>query len=341
MFTAAALAGPAAGMGIITGADGGVGGHVKVFDGTSGTLLQSFFAYDGFSGGVRVAAGDLNGDGFDDIITGAGPGGVGGHVKVFDGMSGTLLRSFFAYDGFTGGVYVAAGDVNNDGVSDIITGADGGVGGHVKVFDGTSGTLLQSFFAYDGFSGGVRVAAGDLNGDGFDDIITGAGPGGVGGHVKVFDGMSGTLLRSFFAYDGFTGGVYVAAGDVNNDGVSDIITGADGGVGGHVKVFDGTSGTLLQSFFAYDGFSGGVRVAAGDLNGDGFDDIITGAGPGGVGGHVKVFDGMSGALLQSFFAYDGFNGGVFVASEQSRLVPEPGTAALLGVGVMLLGRRKK
>ena len=120
-----------------------------------------------------------------------------------------------------------------------------------------------------------------------------------------------------------------------------IITGADGGVGGHVKVFDGTSGTLLQSFFAYDGFSGGVRVAAGDLNGDGFDDIITGAGPGGVGGHVKVFDGTSGTLLQSFFAYDGFNGGVFVSSEQSRLVPEPGTAALLGVGVMLLGRRKK
>ena len=73
--------------------------------------LASFFAYDAsFHGGVRVAVGDINGDGFNDIVTGAGPGG-GPHVEVFGPPGGGLLRSFFAYDpGFHGGVYVGAGD---------------------------------------------------------------------------------------------------------------------------------------------------------------------------------------------------------------------------------------
>ena len=139
--------------------------------------MQSFIAYSGFTGGVRVAAGDVNGDGVNDIIAAAGPGGVGGHVKVFDGDNGALINSFFAYDGFAGGVFVAAGDVNGDGIDDIVTGADAGsVGGHVKVFDGDNGALLRSFFAYPGFTGGVRVAAADFNGDAIDDIIAGGVP---------------------------------------------------------------------------------------------------------------------------------------------------------------------
>ncbi len=319
---------------IITGADDGApGGHVKVFDGQTNALSSSFLAYPAaISGGVRVAAGDVNGDGFADIITGAGPGGVGGHVKVFDGKTGAELRSFFSYDGFTGGVFVAAGDVDGDGFSEIVTGADDGApGGHVKVFDGQTNALSSSFLAYPAaISGGVRVAAGDVNGDGFADIITGAGPGGVGGHVKVFDGTTSAELRSFLSFDGFTGGVYVAAGDINGDGYADVITGAGSGApGGHVKVFDGQSGLLSLSYFAYPtGFSGGVRVATGDVDGDGIADIITGAGPGGIGGHVKAFSGLSGAELRSFFAYDGFTSGVFVAGATDN-VPEPASTALL------------
>ena len=147
-----------------------------------------------------------------DIITGAGPGG-GPHVKVFDGVNGNLLDSFFAFDAnFLGGVFVAAGDVNGDGKADIITGAGPGGGPHVKVFDGTQLNLLFSFFAYDAsFTGGVRVAAGDVNGDGFADIVTGAGPGG-GPHVKVFSGIQLDVLHSFLAYEAnFTGGVFVGA----------------------------------------------------------------------------------------------------------------------------------
>src|SRR5207245_1381194 len=190
----------------------------------------SFFAYDAsFRGGVYVAAGEMTGDGVADIVTGAGPGG-GPHVKVFDGSSlGTVggpvvARSFFAYDaGFGGGVTVAAGDIDSQGHADIITGAGPGGGPHVKVFDGLTLAVEASFFAYDaGFGGGVFVAAGDIEGHGHAEIITGAGATG-GPHVKVFDGVTLTLDCNFFAfYAGFFGGVRVAVASHGTDGHLDL-----------------------------------------------------------------------------------------------------------------------
>ena len=284
-------------------------------NGQGGNDTLTFQAYrSSFTGGVRVAVGDVNGDSVPDIVTGPGPG-MGSRVNVFDGATGNRMRSFLAFPGFfRGGVFVAAGDLNDDGRADIIVAPDSGAPPIVRVFDGATGNPIRTFLAYPPFfTGGVRVGAGDVDGDGQADIITGAGPGG-GPQVKVFNGTNGSLLRSFFAFDtNFRGGVYVAAGDVNGDGKDDIVTGAGQGGGPSVKVFDGTSNTLLRSFFAYDAsFTGGVRVAAGDVNGDGFADIITGAGPGG-GPHVKVFDGTQLNLLHSFFAYEAnFTGGVFV-----------------------------
>src|SRR5262249_40154707 len=95
-------------------------------------------------------------------------------------------------------------------------------------------------------------------------FATGAGVGG-GPHVKVYN-ADGSLRFSFFAYDpSFTGGVHVATGDVNGDGVDDIITGAGVNGGPHVKVFDGVTGNLIQSFFAFaPNFLGGINVATGD-----------------------------------------------------------------------------
>lgn len=272
-----------------------------------------------FSGGVRVAVGDVNGDGVPDVITAPGPG-MEPLIRVFDGSTGNRLNgrigNFLAFPGFfQGGVYVAAGDVNGDGKDDIIVAPDAGMPPLVRVFDGNTGDVLRSFFAYSSFFlGGVRVAAGDVNGDGRADIITGPGPGGSP-NVKVFNGANFGLHKSFFAFSSdFSGGVYVAAGDVNGDGRADIITGAGPGGGPHVSVFDGGSNQLLHSFFAFSSnFQGGVRVAAGDVNGDGRADIITGAGPGG-GPHVHVFDSQNRSPLHSFFAYDSdFQGGIFVA----------------------------
>jgi hypothetical protein len=247
---------------------------------------------------------------------GASAGG-GPEVKVYDAASGALKLDFFAYDvNFTGGVRVAVADINGDGAPDIVTGAGPGGGPHVKVFDGTTGTAIQSFFAYDvAFKGGVYVAAGDVNADGFADIVTGAGPGG-GPHVKAFDGLTHAVLASFFAYDSaFSGGVSVAAGDVRGIGRADIVTGAGAGGGPQVKIFDGASLSLIATYYAYDaGFQGGVFVATGDLFGAGHAQVIVGAGPGG-GPHVKVLDAMSGNTLATFFAYDmAFAGGVQVGA---------------------------
>lgn len=304
---------------------------------------SSFAPYPAAVNGVRVAQGDVNGDGLADIITGAG---VNGHVKAFSGAGGgggAELSSFFAFAGFTGAVNVAAGDINGDGIADIVTGVDS-VSSHVKAFSGVGGAELSSFFAFGAFSGGVRVASGDINGDGRADIITGVGSGAAAatnGHVKVFSGSTGAELTSFFAFPGLASGVHVASGDINGDGRDDVIVGVDGGVGGHVKVFSGTNGSELLSFFAYDvNFVGGVRIAAADVNGDGRDDIITGSGPGSPGGHVKVFSGIDNSVLNSFLAFGTGVDGAFVAGY--RPIPAPSTLALLvSAGFFAAQRRRQ
>ncbi|HTK77163.1 MAG TPA: VCBS repeat-containing protein [Gemmataceae bacterium] len=318
---------------VVVGADAGSPPLVRTIDVSTGAVISQIIAYDSrFFGGVRVARGDFNQDGILDVVTAAGTGG-GPHVKVFDGATGFPIAlpvgDFFAYDAsFRGGVYVAVGDVNGDGVLDVITGAGTGGGPHVKVFDGLTGDTIYSFFAYDpAFRGGVTVAAGDIDGDGKADIITGAGPGG-GPHVEVFSGATGALIRSFFAYGrSFTGGVFVAAGDVTGDGRVDIVTGAGAGGGGNVKAFDGLTLDTLLSFPAVTTnqlgqtgslivgnvqFEGAVRVAVTDVNGDGAADIVTSPSAGSKP-QVRVFDGRSGAFLTVFNAFDpSFVGGVFV-----------------------------
>ncbi|MFN5288753.1 MAG: FG-GAP-like repeat-containing protein, partial [Planctomycetia bacterium] len=230
-------------------------------------------------------------------------------------QTGEVIEAFFAFDpAFTGGVFVAVQDVNSDGILDIIASAGPGGGPEVRIFDGTNLSLLRSFFAYDqSFTGGVSVASVDLNNDGTLDLVTGAGPGG-GPHVKVFDGATGNIISQWFAYPiSFTGGVFVAVGDIGNDGTIEVVTGAGAGGAPVVAVWDPFTGALLAQFMAYaEDFTGGVRVGINDGNTDGIADILTGAGPGG-GPQVNVFDFPGLNLLLSFYSGDPANtGGVFV-----------------------------
>jgi hypothetical protein len=316
---AAALTAPRTGI-LVVAPDAGIAAPVLVFARPAGTEILRFFPYAAdFRGGVRVAVGDVNGDGTLDVATAPGRGTP--LARVFDGKTAAPLAAFLAYDpGFTGGVFVAAGDVNDDGKADVVTGAGAGKGGpHVKVFSGADGSLLKSFFAYDpAFRGGVRVAAGDVNGDGFADIVTGAGKGKEGPHVKVFDGTSLGVLADFYPFDpAAKNGVFVAAGDVDGDGKADVVTGPDRDGDPHVRAFRG-NGTPFASFFAYDRtFRGGVRVAVGDVNGLGPAEIVGAPGKGPRGPRIGLFDALqNGASAGPDVApYDPtFLGGVFVAS---------------------------
>jgi FG-GAP-like repeat len=274
---------------------------------------------------VQVAYGDLNGDGVPDIITAPATNSTP-DVRVFDGVTHAKIKEFNAYAvTFTGGLNVAVADVNGDGVLDIIT-APGVTGGpHIKVFDGTKvstgadSELLFSFFAYAStFTGGCNMSVGDINKDGKADIVTGTGPTG-GPEVKVFSGLNSSLIFDFFAFGStFTGGVVVSTGDWNGDGRPDII--ASRGPGGlpEVAVFSGIDESVIGDFNAYPtSFTGGVRVAGVDLNGDGLWDIVTAAGAGSGAGpnQVKTFRGNDAVNLNGWNAFDpAFLGGVYVGA---------------------------
>ncbi|MDY3559503.1 cadherin domain-containing protein [Gemmata sp. JC673] len=290
------------------GADAGANGHVKVYN-QDGSLRFSFFAFDGFNGGVRVATGDVNGDQVEDIVVGAGAGAgaAGGHVKVFDGATGALISSFFSFTGFNGGVNVAVGDVDGDGRGDIIVGTGSGAA-HVKAFSFANNTLLSSFIAFSGFNGGVTVAAGNYDGTGADEIVVGTATG--ASHVKAF-GRTGNEVLSFLAFPGFSGGVTVAAGDLNADGFAELVVGTGPGVNGQVKVFQRTTVATGGATIATISGTSGARVGLGRINGDAVPDILVGPGPGS-NALVRTFDGSSFAALGTIAAFDGFLGGVFV-----------------------------
>ncbi len=266
------------------------------------------------------------------FATGAGQGGTP-QVNVYNAVTGALVYSLTPLEStFTGGVTVATGDVNRDGVDDIVVGT--GVGGapRVVVIDGSTKAVIADFFAYEStFRGGVNVATGDVNGDGFADVLIGSGVGG-GPRVRVVsgDGITSATqvgIADFFAYeDTFRGGVNVGSGELTGGKFADVIAGAGFGGAPRVRVFAGglfndskapvpAAPVSVADYFAYDsGFRNGVNVAAGDINGDGRDDVVTGAGIGG-GPDVRAFSGTTSTQLAAFFAFESTaTGGVRVAT---------------------------
>ncbi|MEY4612570.1 MAG: Hemolysin, chromosomal [Planctomycetota bacterium] len=225
-------------------------------------------------------------------------------LDILDLSTGKSQRRIQVFDNaFRGGISMDTADIDGDGIYEFLVGAGPTGGPHVKLLR-ADGNEMLSFFAFDAtFTGGTSVAFADVDGNGTKEIVVGAGPGG-GPHVKIFQ-LDGTLLRSFFAFDpSFTGGVFLAAGDLGGDNAQEIVVGAGAGGGPVVKIFDGNSLQVRGEFFAYDSaFLGGVMVALQDYNLDGRLDLVTGPGKGG-SPHVKVFDGPSLNLIDQFFAGD-------------------------------------
>ena len=254
---------------------------VSALDGSNGFVINGIDAFDG--SGISVSsAGDVNGDGATDLIIGAnsadpngnnsagesyvvfGGSGVGGvgtfELSDLDGSNGFVINGINA-DDETGRSVSNAGDVNADGVDDLIIGAAGasyvvfggsGVGssGTIELsgLDGSDGFVINGINAND-FAGTSVSSAGDINGDGVDDLIIGAshadpdgtsragesyvvfGGSGVGSSSSIelsgLDGSDGFAINGIDATD-FSGTSVSSAGDINGDGVDDLIIGASG-----------------------------------------------------------------------------------------------------------------
>lgn len=286
------------------GSDAGGLPEVAVY-GLNGKARNTFLAYESaFTGGVTVVTADVNGDLTDDIITGAGVGG-GSRIRVFNGIDGSEIANFFAYDtAFRGGATVGAADLDGDGRAEVITGAGFGGGPHVKAYRIVNGQPVQilNFMAFDvNFRGGVTVAAGLVGGN--TEIVVGAGPGG-GPQVRrytvgnVGDNFTATDAGSFLAgAASFTGGVFVTIGSFGGTVGNSIATSL--GAGSSPVVTFRSNGTSLNAY--EPAVTSGVRIGSADVNADGVDELLVAPGKGG-GARIQALS-STGASVLNFFAF--------------------------------------
>jgi len=279
---------------------------------TANTVSESNSANAQFGYSVS-SAGDVNGDGFSDILVG-GPEWAGvGRVYVFHGsLSGIAtiwnnsLNADATGDKF-GSSVSTAGDVNGDGYSDVIVGAEGHSNGQsqegkAKIFYGAS-TGLNTIEAWstEGTQVNARLghsvgSAGDVNGDGYSDVIIGAWTYDAGqndeGAVWVYYGSISGISGSAFLERNIAGAAFGAsvasAGDVNGDGYGDVIIGASSYsnpefLEGAAFIYNGSAAGLIATpSWQIEGNQTmtnlGLSVStAGDVNGDGYSDVIVGA----------------------------------------------------------------
>jgi hypothetical protein len=300
-------------------------GRAYVYHGSAGGLsltpnwtAESNQAVAWFGGSVATA-GDVNGDGFADVIVGAtlydnGQSNEGGAFVYHGGAGGLALTANWTGEGGQadadyGFVVGTAGDVNGDGFSDVIVGADlfdnsPADEGRAFVYHGSaSGVSLTAGWTAEsdqtfGLLGSSVSSAGDVNGDGFADVIVGAesytnGESDEGGAFVYHGSAIGPNLVPDWSAESdqafaFMGSTVAAAGDVNGDGYGDVIVGAyaydDGGIEvGRVLVYHGSpSGLSVTPSWTIEGgqeasLFGWSVAGAGDVNGDGFGDVIVGA----------------------------------------------------------------
>lgn len=249
------------------------------------------------------------------LVMGAGPG-FAPRVVVYNTNDDTQESSFAAFSSsMTQGVEVATGDLDGDGIDEIVVGTGDGAVPEVRVFS-LDGTELSDFFPYSATSTtGVRVGTADTNKDGVDEIVTVPGPGATP-LVRRFS-LNGTHLGTdFYALDGkFTGGAFIAGVDFDGNGKDELAIGAGPGGGAQVTVNNPKTGEIEANFFAYDQytFKGGIRVTRANTDGADGEEVV--AVPAVGTSHTQMFAREPGYVKQlnpGFFAYDtaytsGFN----------------------------------
>ncbi|MDO8463544.1 MAG: putative glycoside hydrolase [bacterium] len=243
-------------------------------------------------------------------ITGA-PFANGAFARVFDHAGRVVRNGFFAYDATAAGsATVEHRDLDGDGARETITAE----GGRIRI--ASQGRTVREFAPFgEVYTDGLDFAIDDLDDNRTWEIVVTERD--RGARVGIFNLLEGRLLTPYLAPFGAQARSGMTVATARRDRLSRpiIVVGAGAGIRPEVRILDWSGRPTGASFLAYTaGFRGGVRVAAGDVDRDGDDEIITGAGPGG-GPHVRVFDALSGVLQVQFFAFDADRrGGVDVAA---------------------------
>lgn len=226
----------------------------------------------------------------------------GSFANIYDPSGNKVKNGYFVYDNKAAGDNkVVSIDMDSDGNLDKV------IAGNNWIDIYNQDEFVKRFYPYtEKYNQGINFAVGDLNGDGWVEIITGTERGG-GPQIRIFSSDGRLINPGFFAYsDKFRGGVSVAVTDMNNNGRMEIVAGAGFGGGPHVRIFDAAGTLLSPGFMAFDpAFRGGVTVATADLNNDGRAEIVTTPGRGGKA-EIRIFD-MDGQLQNEWLIGEGSN----------------------------------
>jgi hypothetical protein len=324
-------------------------GRAYVFAGPDARLLYTLESPQGEASGQFgfsvFGAGDVNEDGYADVIVGANAEDAGannaGRAYIFSGVDGSLLQTLTSpnpqFNGNFGFAVSGAGDVNQDSFPDFIVTAvgepSGGVNfsGRVYVFSGANGDLLHTLESLhpkiNGNFGADVSMAGDVNNDGHDDVLVGAAyedyTAGNDGRAYIYSGANGSVLYSLVSpnteNNGSFGIAVSGAGDIDKDGHYDVIIGTDENDrfanDGRAYIFSGANGSVLDTLTSPSPRVGGrfsdAVSGAGDVNGDGTPDVIIGARDENDIGSAYVFSGADRSLLQAFASTNPQNSGGF------------------------------
>lgn len=272
------------------------GGEVSLVSLAGGTLAPTggrFAPFAGYTGELRVAAGDFNGDAVTDYAVATSPG-AGTAVAVVNGRDGSfIVGPTSLWPGYTGGFQLAAGDTDGDGRAELVVAAGTNAPPVVGTFDVVNGGLqLQAAFtAFDAawYTGGIRVAAGDINRDGFADVVvtTASGVGAVIGYsgATLRHGAAVQLFSPFMPLAGSPLGLSVAVGDMDGDGFADMALTFEAGGPAVVGVWSGAAISRFHSrmdllpatssFLSLPGDDiAGARLTMRDVDGDGRADLV-------------------------------------------------------------------
>ncbi|MEA3249835.1 MAG: FG-GAP-like repeat-containing protein [Patescibacteria group bacterium] len=239
---------------------------------TDGSLTTSFSAYDeGVDWGIEVAAGDFEGDGRMEIVTAAGPG-TNGHVRVLgeDGEARFLVNGFFPFSSDNRhGLFVAICDIDGDGIKELVTTSGPGSEPRLALWGLDGRGYMGEFAPFDeDRTEGVRIACGDIDGDGRDELVVAPAYGGPP-TVRVFDGRAFVRLVEFNAFDeGFSGGLNLDVFDIDGNGREEIIVAPAFSGPPEVRIFR-AAGEMLSSFMAFDPDHEGGIIARGGRFGEG------------------------------------------------------------------------